>query len=454
MSTNSTLTSVLSALGGADGIDVTTAVNDILYADRAPERAWQAEQTTLASQTTALNRLGTEASTLSDALSALQSATGVLTTAIATSSNANVVTATAANGTTAGTHTVVVKSLATSGSWYSDSETSSSSSLPAGSFDLTVGGSSTTIAVGGSSGINSLTELASAVNQQSLGVTASVISDSSGARLSLVSTTSGSSADISISNDSALGFTRSSTGSDASLTVDGVPLTSGSNTVTGVLSGITLNLQSASPGTTTTLTVGSDTDSISSAVQSFVSAYNVLIGDVNSQFTYNSTTGVAGTLQGDSIVQALQSELLSATNYTSGASSSLSTLTALGITTNSDGTLSINGATLSNAIATNSAFVANFFQGTQSNGFAFSINSVLSTYTDPTEGAFTVDLSSIASENSELTEETNTLEAYLASQQTILTNAYNKADIEIQQLPQKLKQINALLDPNPNSSSS
>jgi flagellar hook-associated protein 2 len=60
MSTSSTLNSVLSALGGTTGIDVTSAVDTILYADRAPERGWQAQQATLASQTSAINQIENE----------------------------------------------------------------------------------------------------------------------------------------------------------------------------------------------------------------------------------------------------------------------------------------------------------------------------------------------------------------------------------------------------------
>ena len=453
MATTSTLSSVLSALGGSSGIDVTTAVNDILYADRAPERAWQTEQTTLASQTSAITQLGNEASSLSDALSALQSSTGVLSAATATSSDSDVVTATAANGTTGGNHTVVVNSLATTSAWYSDAQASSSAPLPDGSFDLTVGGTTTSINVGSNSGVDSLDALATAINQQSLGVTASIVTDSSGARLSLVSTTSGSTGDFSISNDSTVGFTRANTGADASLTVDGVPVSSATNTVTGALSGITLNLQSSSPNTAVTVSVGSDTTSISSAIDSFVSSYNTLIADVNSQFTYNASTNTVGTLQGDSTIQGLQSQLLNSTNYNTGGSS-LATLTALGITTNSDGTLSINSETLDNAIQTNSGAVASFFQGTNSNGFASSLNTSLNAYTDSTDGAFTVDLASIASENTDLTDETNTLELYVSSQQTLLTASYNTADIAIQQLPQQIKQIDALLNPDSNNSSS
>ena len=117
--TSSTLTSVLSALGGSNGIDVTSAVNAILYADRAPERGWQTQQTALSAQTSAINQIQTEASSLSDALNALNTFQGVLSAATTTTSNSNVVTATAADGASSGSHLITVTNLAATGSWYS-----------------------------------------------------------------------------------------------------------------------------------------------------------------------------------------------------------------------------------------------------------------------------------------------------------------------------------------------
>jgi flagellar hook-associated protein 2 len=467
MGTSSTLTSVLSALGGSNGIDVTSEVNAILYADRAPERGWQAQQATLASQTSALNQLNTEASTLSDSLNTLGQISGVLTAVTATSSNSNVVTATAADGTKPSNHTISVQSLATAGSYYSAAESSSSAALPSGSsFSITVGSTTTQISVGTDSGDSgdTLDAIAASINSQSLGVTANVITDSSGARLALTSTSTGAANDISITSGSGLAFTRSGTGTDAALTVDGVSITSASNTVTGAISGVSLNLAGVSPiastasdgtptYTTTQLALAPDTTSITSAVNSFVSAYNTLISDVNTQVGYNKTTNTAGVLQSDSAASGLQSALLAATNYGSG-SGAYQTLSSLGITTNSDGTLSLNTTTLANAVQTNSTAVTSFFQGSALNGFADSLTSSLNTYTDPSEGAFTVDLQSISNENSDLTNQTTQLETYLSAQQTILTTKYNNADIAIQQLPQEIKQIQALLNPNSSNSSS
>ena len=450
-SSSTTLTSVLSALGGSSGIDVSSAVDAVLYADRAPERTWQAEQTTLASQTTAINQLNTDASTLSDQLSALQDVGSVLNAVSVTSSSSNVVTASAADGTAIGNHTVVVNSLATTGSWYSQEEASSSTQLASGSFKITSGGTTTTIQIG--SGNDTLNELASSINSQSLGVTASVVTDSNGARLSLVANSSGSAADFSVSQTSGLSFTQAKAGADASLTVDGVPISSASNTVTGALSGITLNLQSASPNETVNLTLAPDATDTSSAVTSFVSAYNALIGNISTDIAYNTTTSTAGPLQADSTAQSFYSDLLSSTNYNSG-SSTLNTLTSLGITTNSDGTLSFDPGTLSTALASNPSAVASFFQGGASgDGFATSLTNTLNTYTDASNGAFTVDLSSISAENEDLSQQIDTLETYLSSQQTILTTEYNNADIAIQQLPQEIKNTDALLGMNQNSNS-
>jgi flagellar hook-associated protein 2 len=450
--TSSTLTSVLSALGGSTGIDVTSAVSAIIYADRAPERGWQAQQATLANQTGALDQLNSEASTLSDALAALQSTTGALSTVSATSSNTSLLSATAAEGTTASTHSITINNLATVGSWYSAAESNSSATLPSGSFSITVGSTTTSIPTDSGDGTaDTLDELAATINSKSLGVTANVVTDSSGARLALTSTTTGAAGDFSIATGGSLGFTRSGTGKDASLTVDGVPITSASNTVTGAINGVTLNLLGASTGTPVSVSVAPDTTSITSAITAFVTAYNALITDTNTSISYDKSTQTAGILQSDSAAQGLQSALLASTNY-AASSGTYTSLDSLGISTNADGTLTLNSTTLASALQSNSAAVATFFQGSAVNGFAASLTASLNTYTDPTQGAFTVDLKSIQAEYQDLTDETNTLEIYLTSQQTILTAQYNAADIAIQQLPEKLKQINALLNPNSSSS--
>ena len=134
-----------------------------------------------------------------------------------------------------------VNNLATTSSYYTQIEQqSATSTLATGSFDIQVAGAAnpTVIPVDSADGTNTLNGLASYINSQGPGVTASVITDSGGARLSLVSNTSGGGGNFTVSNDTVgLGFKKPVTGVDASVTVDGVPIDSSTNTVTTAIPG-------------------------------------------------------------------------------------------------------------------------------------------------------------------------------------------------------------------------
>ena len=451
------LNSLYAAFGSsAQGIDVSSAVSQILYADRATERQWQSQQQLIAQQTAALNQLQSSVSNLENSLDTLQDPTGALLASNITSTQPGVVTATAAAGTAAGNHVVVVQNLATTASWYSDAVGNRTALLTPGTYNLTVGmGSSqttTTITIG--SGVNTPADLVNYINGLNLGVTASTITDASGVRVALVSNNSGSASDFSIQptgdTNSNL-FTRASTGQNASLTVDGVPISSATNSVTGVINGVTLNLNSQAPGSEVVLTIGTDTSTAEQAVNAFVSAYNTLVGQVNSQFAYDSTNQTSGPLSGDTTVRMLQSALLAAPSYAASAGP-VSTLGSLGITMNDDGTLSVDSATLTAALQNNPSAVQMFFQGSSANGFVASVQGALSTFSDPGQGAFTVDLSSLSAENTDLENQINDYEDYLATVQTNLTNQYNQANILLLQLPTMQKQIDAMLGNNSNGS--
>ncbi len=462
MSTASTaaLSSVLSALNsGSSGIDVTSAVASIIAADRAPEQAWESQQTVISNQEQAIQQLERESSSLTDSLESFSDVTGVLSSLSASSSNTDVLTASAQAGAAVGTHSITVSQLATTGSWYSDEQTSASAALPGGSFTITVGDTAKTFVTG--STIDSLQQLSTAINGAGIGVNANVVTDANGARLSLIASNSGAAADLSISDDTGLGFTQAVVGQNASLTVDGAPVTSTSNTVSNAISGLTLSLNGVSAtsdptsgSTPTVVSLTPDSDSIESAVNTFVSAYNSLVGSLNAEFTYDSSSGSEGVLATDSAARAMQNDVLAAANITIGTDSSNS-LASLGITTNQDGTLTLNTSSLQNAISSNYQGVVNFFQGQNGTaGFAATVTQTLSSYTDAAQGAFTVDLHSLNNENQDLTNEINTFELYISSQQALLTTEYNNANIALQQLPEQIKQVQALLGENNSGSSS
>lgn len=436
------LSSLLAAFSNSQGINVTEAVAEAMQGLEQPEVQWENQQSALQTQTTDLNSIENDVNSLETALTSLGDPAGALAQMTTSSSDSNVVTATAVNGAASATHTVVVNNLATTASWYSASVSDPTAPLQAGSFTIQVGsGTPTQITVG--QGVNSMDDLANDINSLNLGVTANVVTDSNGSRLSIVSNNSGAANNITISNDTTIAFTQAVQGQDASLTVDGIPIDSATNTVTGAVNGVTFNLLSAAPNTPVNIAVSPDTNAAATAVQNFVSAFNTVVGDVNTQYAVNANNQ-EGPLAGDSTLSLLQSDLLSVAGYTSGTGA-IESLGDLGITMNSDGTLTLNTATLDSAIQSNFSDVQTFLQGTSSNGFVSFINNQMSALTDANNGAFTVDLQSISNENQDLQNQINNYNVYLQDQQTLLTNEYNQADIALQELPSLEAQINAEL---------
>ena len=442
------LSGLLSSFSNSQGINVQEAVAQAIAALAQPEVQWQNQQAGLQTETSDLNSIESDVNALETALTSLGDPVGALAQMTTTSSDSNIATATAVNGAASGNHTVVVSNLAATASWYSDPVSDPNAALPAGSFTIQVGsGTPTQITVG--NGVNSMNDLANAINGMSLGVTANVVTDSTGSRLSIVSNNSGTANNITISNDTTIAFTQAVVGKDASLKVDGIPIDSATNTVTGAVNGVTFNLLGADPNTTVDISVSPDTNAAATAIQNFVSAYNTVVGDVNTQYTVNANNQ-EGPLAGDSTLSLLQSDLLSIAGYATGTGA-VESLGDLGISMNKDGTLTVDSATLDGAIQNNFSAVQSFMQGTSSNGFASFISNQMSSLTDPTNGAFTVDLQSISNENQDLQDQINNFQTYLGQQTVILTAEFNQADIALQQLPGEIAKINAELG-NTNSS--
>jgi len=450
------ISSILEAALGASspGIDVTAAVNAAVSAAEAPEQTWQTEESTLQSQVSALTQIQTDASTLDNDMQSLNSITGPLSAMTVSSSNSDVVSASAASGSTVGNHVVVVNNLATTSSWTSGTFANSATALPAGSFTITpTGGTATTITTDGT---DTLSDVASEINSDDLGVTASVITDDSGSRLAIVANSSGTAANFTItpSGPTGFGFTQAATGGDASLTVDGISISSATNTVTGVIPGVTLNLLSADPGVEVSLGVTPDTSQIESALQQFVTDYNTVVSDLTTQFTFSGTS--EGPLASDSTVRNLQSDVLSALDYTYTPATGTTTvpnLTSLGISVDNNGQLSLDTGTLQSALQNNFSDVQSFFQGTSLNGFANSFDQQLTSFISPADGAFTVDLQSMNSQYSDLqTDVSNFQTNYITPLQTQLQADYSQAEIALQELPNQLKEIDQELGQNNNSS--
>jgi flagellar hook-associated protein 2 len=315
------------------GFDVTSTVNQIVTNMQAVETPWKTQLTSLQSQDTALTSIGTDLSSLSTAMQSLTDFEGVLSEKQGSSSDTSVLSLTsAATAAIAGSHTVIVQSLATTSSYVSGTINANDSLRGS----LTINGKTITI----DSSNNTLSSLAGAINSGSYGVTANVISDSSGSRLSLVSQTSGSGGTISVASSlddtntsSAVSFSQTQPGADAQLKVDGVSVTSASNTVTNAIQGVTFQLLSANPSESVRVEITNNNSDVESAVNTFVTDYNKILGDLNTQ-EGNDSSGNPQPLYGNPTIATLQQSLQSALTFlqpanAAASSSSIGTLDTL-----------------------------------------------------------------------------------------------------------------------------
>jgi flagellar hook-associated protein 2 len=453
-----------STILSGQGIDVSSVVQQIISEQSGQLSVWEGQQTAFATQDGLLEGEENNLTNLQTAIAALADPAGALTAQAATSSNPGVVTATAQNSAIAGTHQIVVTSLATTGTLYTNpiaagANTSFlSSGQTTGDVQLQVGGSGgTTYDIPITQGSNdTLNTLASYINTQSTannwGVTASVVSDGSGSRLSLQSQNSGSAGALAITTNSntTLGFATPQGGANASLTIDGVPFSSSTNTVTGAIQGVTLNLVSQSPGNPVQLTVAPDQNQITTAVNNFVSAYNTVVSTINSQYVVDPTGATpAPPLESDISLRSLQTSILNDSSYAIGGNGGLVNLAALGINQNNDGTLTVgsnaSGQTFAQVLAANPSAVLNFFQNSSGTGFANNFNTDLTNLTDPTSGPLNVDLAQNQSENSDLTTTIANFQAQLSTETAALTSQYDAVNASLQAYPLLLQEITETL---------
>jgi flagellar hook-associated protein 2 len=236
------------------GFDVSSTVAEIVGNLQNVEKPWKTQLTTLGSEDTAISSLGTLFSNLSNDMSSLTDAEGILAEKTGSSSDTNVLTLTAADSSAAaGTYTVTVGNLATTSSGYLAKIANAKDPL-SGSITLQAG-SGTQLTVTLNSSDNTLAGLAATINASDVGINASVLTDSSGSMLSLVSATSGGAGDITVNADTntlvatdtaALSYTAATNGESGTLTA----LANTTDTING-----SLKIQ-VGKGTAETIVVG------------------------------------------------------------------------------------------------------------------------------------------------------------------------------------------------------
>ena len=255
-------------------------------------------------------------------------------------------------------------------------------------------------------------------------MSATIINDGTGYKLSLTSTDTGAanSLRITVSGDS-LGTDTDSSGlsmlaydpaasagsgknmtqtvaaKDALLNIDGITnISSASNTVSDVIQGVTLNLVGQSPsGVTSTLNITSNTSSVESSVQKFVSAYNDLHQTLSDLTAYDSSTQQGSILLGDATVLSLERQMRSLlTSQVSGLDGNYKLLSSIGISFQKDGSLALDSSKFQTALSSGLSDVAALFAtvGKASD----SLTNYVSASSDTKPGSYSVSVTQLSTQ--------------------------------------------------------
>jgi len=337
-----------------------------------------------------------------------------------------------------GTVSVEVHSLADSEMEVSDafSDKTSTGIISEGTLSITYAGTQTDITVDSTN--SSLVDLATEISDVE-GLTAYVMDTGDATtpyRLVVVGDDTGSESTISIDTSGLTGagtaptFTEQSTAADASLTINGISVSSSDNKVTGVIEGLELELTGVSTEETD-VTIALDTDQVEAQVESFISAYNEIIGYINdnSFSVEDSSDGASqGTFVGESSVRRIVSKLRSViTSQFSDMGTDIDSLSLIGVSTNtSDGTLSLDSDDFQTALADYQDSVEGLF--TSSSGFGQTMIDALDFYIDPLEGSIVSRTDSIDDLVEDLEDQIDTWETRIESYEDRLRSSFTSLE--------------------------
>jgi len=317
-------------LTGQYATDFQAILNKAVQTAEVPLTQLQTQDTAVLAQKSALGSLQSSVAALTSSLTALgtDGANGALS---ATSSNSSAVTATDTGATAPAAYTInSVTSVASAASETSLTDYSSTAPVTTGTdnpgqMELMVGTTPHTFTLTS----NNLSGLVNQINGLNAGVTASILTTSSGGYLSLTATATGATTlqlnDLS-SGASTNMITATNQGANAIFQLNGINISQASNTVNSVISGLTFNIVGKSTSATT-LTLASNPSQLSNDLQTFVTNYNSVVTAVQAQV---GTSG--GALVGDSTVIQLQQTMQHLISLFSSSTGSVQSLSDLGVT--------------------------------------------------------------------------------------------------------------------------
>jgi len=371
----------ISSAGIGSGLDVNSIVTQLMAIEQQPLKVLQTKATTLQTTVSEYGKIKSAISTMRDLATKLASST---TWAQTTSTSNSTAVAAASNGSAPGSYSVEVSKLAsvqtvatgvvpaasTLGSGTLRIELGAWSGTPATTFTPKSGATAIDVAVAAT---DTLADIRDKINQSGAGVTALVMTDSSGSRLLIRSAATGAASAFrtTVTDDDGNGsdaaglsrlaydpstavtqMTLSQTASDAAATVNGLPVTSTTNTLTNIVDGLTLTLNAETTLTgPATVNVLTDAEALKKTLTDFAAAYSAVVKLIATDTKYDPVAKKGAVLQGDSAATGMQRQLRMLAGSASTASSVFGRLSDVGLELQADGSMTVNATKLGAALA-------------------------------------------------------------------------------------------------------
>jgi len=436
--------------GLVSGLDTASLVEKLVSIERDSTKALSTKQSDLNTQKSIVASLNTAVAAFATAIKGLDLASeGRPLTATSSDSKIGVAVSSSA---TAGLHDLRVKSLAASKVVQSKAFSSRDTAgiVGNGGVNITVNGTTKSVSWGST---DTLDGIASKINSADAGVTASVV-DVSGTgsfRIVVTAKDSGTAAAPTFSDtggaanrlDFAVAGNVKVAAADAVVNVDGIDITRSKNVITDALTGVTLTLNAihdtADPSNRTT--VATDQKSLTEKVKAVVTAYNSINSALHVQLDYTGTKKGTNTLFGDSTLRQLQQQLGTIMSNSYGSTGS-TTLSAIGITRDRTGAMTLDESKLAAAVASDSNAVNSLFID---NGFAAAVTTMTDSYTLSGTGVFAAKTQSLTDRSSVLQTQIDRINRSADDLQERLEKQFNALEQAMSSLTSQSSQLLAML---------
>lgn len=441
--------SAVSFSGLASGLDTTSLIAKLVSAEKSSETQYTNQQTTISNQKTIVDALTSSVASLGSLADDL-ALPSTLQMRTASSSDSHV--SVAASGTaTATVHDVRVNQIAAAQVASSDTYTGDTAGIAGtGTLQFTSGSTSGSISYDAT---DTLSSIATKINNANAGVSASVLFDGTNYRLMVASKTTGTA--------NATTFTETGTGlglakaanikipaKDAKISIDGVDIVRSSNVIDDAVPGVTITANSAQGATEpdSAVTVSNDTSALTDKLNSFVTAFNGVAGSVSAQLTYNANATTQSALFGDSTLRSLQGMLSGFASQTFGTMH----LDDLGISMDQDGMLSLDTTKLTTALQNNPDAITNLFV---TGGLATSVSAMSKMYSEAGDGVLVTKSAGLDDRSKLLQDEIDQIEANATALQTRLQNQFSQMEAAISSMQSQSSYISSMFSSSSSSSS-